>query len=1086
MTPPTPQGTSKAQQGQGGHFFNGKTILLLGSGALKIGEAGEFDYSGSQAIKAFKEEGAKVILVNPNIATNQTSWGLADCVYFLPVTPEFVERIIEKEKPDAISLSFGGQTALNCGVALEDSGVLKKHKLQVLGTSVESIKNTEDRAKFNKQLTDIDIHMPASFACEDEKEAVSAAAKIGFPVIVRGAFALGGKGSGRAKNESELIDLLKVAFVESPQILVEEDLTGWKEIEYEVVRDRADNCITVCNMENVDPLGIHTGESIVIAPSQTLDNTDYQKLRSISLKVIRYLEIIGECNIQFAYDTKSREYRVIEVNARLSRSSALASKATGYPLAFIAAKLALDYTLPELTNAITKVTCADFEPSLDYVAIKIPRWDLQKFRLVSDQVTSEMKSVGEVMALGRTFEEALQKAIRMLNIGAEGLFSSQFEFKDLEEESTRPTPRRIFAIAEALKRGMKPEDIHKRTGMDMWFLKSINACAKIADKLSKVKVVDPELLLEAKKAGFSDRAIAKLNANDPEKIRSKRIENGISPVIKQVDTLAGEFPAQTNYLYMTYHGTEHDVDFASNSKDSKRAIVIGGGPYSIGSSVEFDWCCVQAAHELQRQGYEVAMINSNPETVSTDYDECDQLFFEELSDERVRDIVEMFKPEGIVVSMGGQIPNSLAFRLSEAGLPIMGTAPENIDKAEDRHKFSSLLDELKVDQPEWKEFSDLNAAKDFAEQVGYPVIVRPSYVLSGASMAVVHSDQNLESYVSEAAFINKESPIVVSKFELGAKEIEFDGVAQGGKVLLYAISEHIENAGVHSGDATIVLPPQRVNLETLRRVKGIAKKIAKGLSISGPFNIQFLARSNRLKVIECNLRASRSFPFASKVTGENFITLATKALLGKAPLDKRYQTVDLDHVGVKAAQFSFSRLKGADPRLGVEMASTGEVACFGNDVEEALMTALIAVGFKIPRKNILLTIGNVEDKVDMFSAVKELVKRGYAFYATKNTHAFLESRGIPSVLLHKISEQRSPNIKEYLEKKRLDLVVNIPTHSSGDEQTDGYYIRRIATDQGIPLITNVQLAKRVCESLGQIEEIDKLPLMKWPELLEEK
>ena len=1085
MTSPTPQGASKAHQGQGGHFFNERTILLLGSGALKIGEAGEFDYSGSQAIKAFKEEGAKVILVNPNIATNQTSWGLADCVYFLPVTPAFVERIIEKEKPDAISLSFGGQTALNCGVALEDSGVLKKHNLQVLGTPVESIKNTEDRAKFNRQLTDIDIQMPASFAVESKEEAMAAAGKIGFPVIVRGAFALGGKGSGRAKDERELEELINIAFVESPQILVEEDLTGWKEIEYEVVRDNADNCITVCNMENVDPLGIHTGESIVIAPSQTLDNTDYQKLRSISLKVIRYLGIIGECNIQFAYDTKSREYRVIEVNARLSRSSALASKATGYPLAFIAAKLALGYALPELTNAITKVTCADFEPSLDYVAIKIPRWDLQKFRLVSDQVTSEMKSVGEVMALGRTFEEALQKAIRMLNIGAEGLFSSQFEFKDLEEESTRPTPRRIFAIAEALKKGMKSEDIHARTEMDMWFLERINACAKIANKISKVKVVDPELLLEAKKSGFSDRAIAQLNKNDPEKIRSQRIENSIAPVIKQVDTLAGEFPAQTNYLYMTYHGTEHDVDFSEKS-EAKRAIVIGGGPYSIGSSVEFDWCCVQAAHELQRQGYEVAMINSNPETVSTDYDECDQLFFEELSDERVKDIVEIFKPEGIVVSMGGQIPNSLAPKLAQAHLPIMGTAPENIDKAEDRHKFSSLLDELDVDQPEWKEFSDLSAARDFSAQVGYPVIVRPSYVLSGASMAVVHSDKDLESYVSEAAFINKESPIVVSKFELGAKEIELDGVAQGGKVLLYAISEHIENAGVHSGDATIVLPPQRVNLETLRRVKGIAKKIAKGLSISGPFNIQFLARSNRLKVIECNLRASRSFPFASKVTGENFITLATKALLGIAPLEKRYQTVDLDHVGVKAAQFSFSRLKGADPRLGVEMASTGEVACFGNDVEEALMSALIAVGFKIPRKNILLTIGSVEDKVDMLSAVKELVKKGYAFYATKNTHAFLESRGIPSVLLHKISEQRSPNIKEYLEKKRLDLVINIPTHSSGDEQTDGYFIRRIATDQGIPLITNVQLAKRVCESLGQIKEIDKLPLMKWPELLEEK
>ncbi|MFH1671030.1 MAG: carbamoyl-phosphate synthase (glutamine-hydrolyzing) large subunit, partial [Patescibacteria group bacterium] len=1072
-------------------YKNGKrrqTILLLGSGALKIGEAGEFDYSGSQAIKALKEEGARVVLVNPNIATNQTSWGLADCVYFLPVNSAFVEKVIEKEKPDAISLSFGGQTALNCGLELEKLGILKKHNITVLGTPVESIRNTEDRALFNNQLKSIDVSVPQSRACEDEQEAMSAAQEIGFPVIVRGAFALGGKGSGRAKDSEELRSICKIAFVESPQILVEEDLTGWKEIEYEVVRDNADNCITVCNMENVDPLGIHTGESIVIAPSQTLDNTDYQMLRSISLKVIRHLGIIGECNIQFALDPLSRDYRVIEVNARLSRSSALASKATGYPLAFIAAKLSLGYTLPELSNAITEVTCADFEPSLDYVAVKIPRWDLQKFRLVSDQVTSEMKSVGEVMALGRTFEEALQKAIRMLNIGAEGLYPNPFEFTDIKNESVLPTPRRIFAIVEALKGTLTTKEINELTGIDLWFLERIQSCTDLALQLEKAKSLSPELLRSAKRSGFSDRAIASLMKTDPEKIRTQRIAENIVPFIKQVDTLAGEFPAQTNYLYMTYHGTEHDVNFeepkrtsepfdsAQDRQANKRAIVIGGGPYSIGSSVEFDWCCVQAAHELQKQNFEVTMINSNPETVSTDYDECDLLFFEELSEERVRDISDLLKPDGIVVSMGGQIPNSLAPKLHKAKLPILGTSPDDIDRAEDRHKFSSLLDELGIDQPEWKEFADITSARTFAKQVGYPVIVRPSYVLSGASMAVVHSDEDLEAYVTQSAFINKEAPIVVSKFEQGAKEIEFDGVAQDGQVLLYAISEHVENAGVHSGDATIVLPPQRVNLETLRRVKVIAKGIAKGLHISGPFNIQYLARSNHLKVIECNLRASRSFPFASKVTGVNFITLATQALLHKAPTDKQYQTVDLDHVGVKAAQFSFSRLKGADPRLGVEMASTGEVACFGRNAEEALLKALIAVGFKLPKKNILVTIGRIEDKVDMLPAIEKLRDHGFAFFATNNTHGFLESRGIPSALLHKVSEPRSPNIREYLEKKRIDLVINIPTHSGNADQTDGYYIRRIATDHGIPLITNVQLAKRVIEALTIIETPEDLPL----------
>ncbi|MDD4628213.1 MAG: carbamoyl-phosphate synthase (glutamine-hydrolyzing) large subunit [Candidatus Peribacteraceae bacterium] len=1087
-------GPGGPQQGTGSCFpkpgaaegrMHGKTILLLGSGALKIGEAGEFDYSGSQAIKAFKEEGARIVLVNPNIATNQTSWNLADRVYFVPVTPAFVERVIAGEKPDAIALSFGGQTALNCGVALHDNGVLKKFEMEVLGTPVESIRKTEDRALFNAELKSIEVDVPHSYACETLNEALKAAGELNYPVIIRGAFALGGKGSGRAMNENELKELCKIAFVESPQVLVEEDLTGWKEIEYEVVRDAADNCITVCNMENVDPLGIHTGESIVIAPSQTLDNEDYQMLRSIALKVIRHLKIVGECNIQYALDPRSRKYRVIEVNARLSRSSALASKATGYPLAFVAAKLALGYTLPKLKNAITQVTCADFEPSLDYVAVKMPRWDLQKFRHVSERVTSEMKSVGEVMALGRTFEEALQKAIRMLNIGEEGLATTSMKFKDLVSELKRPTPRRLFALTEALSGEWTIGEASIATGIDRWFLERIKACTTVATEVRQTRTkgnLNESLLRKAKRMGFSDKAVALLADAKQEDIRTERIRMGITPFIRQIDTLAGEFPAQTNYLYLTYHGSEHDAVFPSHAS---RAIVLGSGPYSIGSSVEFDWCCVQAAHELQRQGYEVLMINSNPETVSTDYDECDSLFFDELTEERVRDIADLSTPTGVVVSMGGQIPNSLSPKLAAAGLPIMGTSPKDIDRAEDRHKFSTLLDELKIDQPEWKQFSELSTATAFADSVGYPVIVRPSYVLSGASMAVVHSKDDLEDYVQLSAFVNKESPIVISKFEVGAKEIEFDGVAQNGKLLLYAISEHVENAGVHSGDATIVLPPQRVNLETLRRIKFIAKSIAQGLAISGPFNLQLLAKENRLKVIECNLRASRSFPFASKVTGENFITLATQALIGKAPPDKRYQTLDLDHVGVKAAQFSFSRLKGADPRLGVEMASTGEVACFGDNAEQALLLALLAVGFRLPKKNILITVGRLEDKLDLFPPLKVLHEKKFAIFATQRTHEFLESRNLPSVLLHKVSEPRSPNIREYLEQKRIDLVVNIPTHSGTSEQTDGYFIRRLATDHGIPLMTNVQLVKRFVEAIAR-EDTENLPLLKWPELLAER
>lgn len=1075
---------SNAPTGGKDSFSEIKTILLLGSGALKIGEAGEFDYSGSQAIKAFKEEGKRVVLINPNIATNQTSWGLADTVYFVPVTPAFVEEVIKKEKPDAISVSFGGQTALNCGMKLDESGILRQYNVTILGTPIDSVRKTEDRAAFNAELRTIDVSVPRSFACATVDEGIKAAEQINFPVIVRGSFALGGKGSGRASNMDELKELLGTSYVESSTVLVEEDLTGWKELEYEIVRDSADNCITVCNMENVDPLGVHTGESIVVAPSQTLDNTDHQMLRSLAHKVIRHFGIVGECNIQFALDPKSRRYRVIEVNARLSRSSALASKATGYPLAFVAAKLALGYTLPSIRNAITKVTCADFEPALDYVAVKIPRWDLQKFRHVSDQVTSEMKSVGEVMALGRTFEEALQKALRMLNIGADGLYPIPFPFDNLTQEVKRPTPRRMFAVAKALAGEWSVEEVNIATGIDRWFLDRIKSCADLLKALVKESAggtIDPVLLRQLKKAGFSDVSIAKTANSSAEKIRELRKENGIVPVVKQIDTLAGEFPAQTNYLYLTYHGTEHDVVFTGGGKP--RAIVLGGGPYSIGSSVEFDWCCVQTVHEFQKQGYEVAMINSNPETVSTDYDECDLLFFEQLTEERVRDIADLIQPEGIVVSMGGQIPNSLAPKLAKAGLKIIGTDPADIDRAEDRNKFGALLDTLEVDQPEWKEFTDYDSALSFARSVSFPVIVRPSYVLSGAAMAVVHSEDDLQSFLDQAALVGKDAPVVISKFEVNAKEIEFDGVAQNGELLLYAISEHVENAGVHSGDATLVLPPQRVHIETIRKLKVIAKKIAKGLNISGPFNIQFLARDNKLKVIECNLRASRSFPFASKVTGENFAVLAAKALLGKAPTGIQYQTLDLDHVGVKAAQFSFSRLKGADPRLGVEMVSTGEVACFGESAEQALLIALLAVGFKIPQKNIILTIGRLEDKVSLLPTIQALHEMGFTLYATLNTHEFLKARNIPSVMLHKVSEPRSPNIKEYLENRRADLVVNIPMHESTQEQTDGYFMRRLSTDRGIPLITNVQLLKRIVEAL-QTEKPDQLPTMAWPQLLE--
>ena len=1022
-----------------------KKILLLGSGALKIGEAGEFDYSGSQAIKAFKEEGAKVILINPNIATNQTSKGLADKIYFLPVTPYFVEQVIKKEKPDAIALSFGGQTALNCGVALFEGGILKKHRVKVLGTPVKSIQLTEDRQLFKDTLNEIGIISPKSVACTTTEQTKKAAQKIGYPVMIRAAFALGGLGSGVAKNPKELNTVIKKAFAASPQVLIEEYLKGWKEIEYEVVRDSKDNCITVCNMENFDPLGIHTGESIVIAPSQTLTNHEYQKLRNIAIKVIRHLGIVGECNIQYALDPKSDDYRVIEVNARLSRSSALASKATGYPLAYVAAKLGLGFGLTELRNAVTQKTSACFEPALDYVALKIPRWDLNKFRKVSEEITTEMKSVGEVMALGRNFEEVLQKGLRMIQIGAYGLEPDMFEFKNLEEAIEIPTPRRPFALAQAIDKGYSVEKLYKLTGIDPWFLHKIKNIRKVAKKVKKAKTltnISEDLMRTTKKAGFSDKQIARILKDHEYKVREYRKKLGVIPVVKQIDTLAAEFPARTNYLYLTYWGDKNDINHKSQitNHKSKKAIVLGSGPYCIGSSVEFDWCCVNAVKTLHKKGYESIMINYTPETGSTDFDECDKLYFDELSLERVLDI----------------------------------------DRAESRDKFSALLDELKVDQPEWKAFTKIEDAYKFADRVGYPVLVRPSYVLSGAAMSVAHTHEELQDFLGKAVRVNTEAPVVISKFMVGAREIEMDAVASKGKVIIYAISEHVEDAGVHSGDATIVLPPQRTYLETLRRVKKIGKSIAKSLKITGPFNIQFLAKDNRIKVIECNLRASRSFPFVSKVTKYNFIEIATKAMVGDVDKKARYQTVDLDYVGVKFPQFSFPRLKGADPVLGVEMASTGEVACFGNDLESAFLKSYLAVGYKIPKKNILLSIGQMKDKIGMLETCRLLSKLKYNLFATKGTANFLKENNIKVTKLHKVSTKKSPNISEYVKNGKIDLAIVIPTKYAHDEVTDGYHIRRNAVDQNIPLLTNVQFAKALIRSIEKYK-IEDLEIKDWEE-----
>ena len=1061
-----------------------KKVLVLGSGSLKIGEAGEFDYSGSQCLKALREEGIETILVNPNIATIQTSEGMADKIYFLPVTPYFVEKVIEKENPDGIMLAFGGQTALNCGVALANSGVFEKHNVRVLGTQIDAIKNTEDRELFVKKLNEIKVKTPESEAVNTVEQAVEVAKKLRYPVMLRVAYALGGQGSGVALGEVELINKAKRALAYSSQVLVEKYLGGWKEIEYEVVRDSYDNCITVCNMENFDPMGIHTGESIVVEPSQTLTNNEYHKLRGIAIKVIRHLGIVGECNIQYALDSFSEDYRVIEVNARLSRSSALASKATGYPLAFIAAKLALGYSLVELENMITKATKSCFEPALDYIVVKIPRWDLQKFKHVSLEIGSEMKSVGEVMAIGRKFEEVIQKAIRMLSIGLHGLVGNNLKFDDVENELSKPTDKRLLVIVEAIKQGIPVEKIHELTKIDKWFLCKIKNVVETESALLKYNIDDvpAELLKISKQAGFSDFQIAKILFNDNKgmeqkmlQVRNLRKKYGILPSVKQIDTLAAEYPAKTNYLYLTYNGDEDDIEF--NQKNN--IIVLGSGAYRIGSSVEFDWCCVNVVFTLKKLGYSTIMINYNPETVSTDYDVCDGLYFDELSLERVLDIYEKENPIGMVISAGGQIPNNLAMKLHRQNVKILGTSPLGIDNAENRNKFSALLDSLSVDQPEWAEAKSIEEAHKFAEKVKYPVLIRPSYVLSGAAMSVASDKKELEMYLQKAAGVSKEHPVVISKFIANAKEIEIDAVAQNGNVVIYAISEHIENAGVHSGDATMVLPPQYTYLETIKKIKEATKKIAKALKITGPFNIQFIAKDNQIRVIECNLRASRSFPFVSKVTKYNFIELATKAMLG-IDISGKYNTLDLGYVGVKAPQFSFSRLHGADPVLSVEMASTGEVACLGNDVNEAFLKSLLSVGFVIPKSNVLLSTGPVKNKAYLLESVKKLTELGFRLYATEGTSKFLEENGVKTEILHWPLDKKEPNALTYLQERKIDLVINIPKSLEEEELTNDYIIRRKAVDFNIPLLTNAQIAKLFIESIYN-KKMEDLEVKSWGE-----
>ena len=1056
-------------------------VILLGSGALKIGEAGEFDYSGSQALKALKEEGVYTVLINPNIATIQTSENIADKVYLLPVTPEYVEEVIKKERPQGILLAFGGQTALNCGVKLYQSGVLEKYGVRVLGTPVQAIIDTEDREKFVEKLDEIDVRTIKSEAVTSVSEAKRVAHELGYPVIIRAAYTLGGLGSGFCDNDEELDALANKAFSYSPQILVEKSLKGWKEVEYEVVRDRYDNCITVCNMENFDPLGIHTGESIVVAPSQTLSNAEYHKLRKLAIQIIRHIGIVGECNVQYALDPHSEDYRVIEVNARLSRSSALASKATGYPLAFIAAKLGLGYGLHELKNNVTKSTTACFEPALDYIVCKIPRWDLGKFKGVSRELGSSMKSVGEVMAIGRNFEEVIQKGLRMIGQGMHGFVANkEFEVNDIDAALSHPTDKRIFVIAHALKKGYTVERIHELTRIDRWFLEKLENIIRIENELEQhnnIANVPDDLLLEAKQRGFSDFQLARMVSKSTAKnieadmltIRKYRKMRGITPYVKQIDTLAAEYPAMTNYLYVTYNGTSHDIEFAH---DKRSVIVLGSGAYRIGSSVEFDWCSVNALNTIRRQGLRSVMINYNPETVSTDYDTCDRLYFDELTLERVLDITDLETPKGVIVSTGGQIPNNLALRLQNEHVPILGTSAEDIDHAEDRHKFSAMLDRIGVDQPRWRELTTMDDIYRFVDEVGFPVLIRPSYVLSGAAMNVVSNRSELEHFLTLATSVSKQYPVVVTEFIEHAKEVEIDAVAKDGEVLIYAISEHVEFAGVHSGDATMVFPPQKMYVETMRRIKKISREVARMLNISGPFNMQLMAKDNEIKVIECNLRASRSFPFVSKVLKVNFIDIATKVMLGVDPEVPHKSAFELDYVGIKAPQFSFSRLQKADPVLGVEMASTGEVGCLGEDFHEAILKAMLSVGYTIPRKNILLSTGDSRSKMDMLSAAKALQAKGYDIFATRGTAVFLETNGVHATVLHWPDQDEQPNTLTYIKEKKIDLVVNIPKNLSKDELNNDYTIRRSAIDFNIPLITNARLASAFINAFCRLSKED--------------
>ena len=1070
---------------------NIKKVLLLGSGALKIGEAGEFDYSGSQALKALKEEGIETVLINPNIATVQTSEGVADKIYFLPVTPYFVEKVIDKERPDGVLLSFGGQTALNCGVALYQGGVFEKYGVQVLGTPVQAIMDTEDRELFVKKLDEINVKTIKSEACENIEQARQAARDLGYPVIIRAAYALGGLGSGFCDNEEELNVLAEKAFSFSPQVLVEKSLKGWKEVEYEVVRDRFDNCITVCNMENFDPLGIHTGESIVIAPSQTLTNSEYHKLRELAIRIIRHIGIVGECNVQYAFDPESEDYRVIEVNARLSRSSALASKATGYPLAFVAAKLGLGYGLFDLKNSVTKTTSAFFEPALDYVVCKIPRWDLGKFHGVDRELGSSMKSVGEVMAIGRTFEEAIQKGLRMIGQGMHGFVENkELVIADIDKALREPTDKRIFVISKAMRAGYTVDQIHDLTKIDKWFLYKLENIMQTSKELHEwgnnhiqLSELPKELLYKAKRQGFSDFQVARAIGYQGEMedgilaVRAYRKAIGVLPVVKQIDTLAAEYPAQTNYLYLTYSGVANDVHYLG---DHKSIVVLGSGAYRIGSSVEFDWCGVQALNTIREEGYRSVMINYNPETVSTDYDMCDRLYFDELTFERVMDILDLENPHGVIVSTGGQIPNNLAMRLDVQKVNILGTSAKSIDNAEDRDKFSAMLDRIGVDQPEWSALTSMDDINAFIQKVGFPVLVRPSYVLSGAAMNVCSNQDELERFLQLAANVSKKHPVVVSQFIEHAKEVEMDAVAQNGEIIVYAISEHIEFAGVHSGDATIQFPPQKLYVETVRRIKRISRQIAKELNISGPFNIQFLARDNDIKVIECNLRASRSFPFVSKVLKINFIELATKVMLG-LPVEKPEKNLfELDYVGIKASQFSFNRLQKADPVLGVDMASTGEVGCLGDDTSCAILKAMLSVGYRIPEKNILLSTGSTKQKVDMLQASRALKAKGYNLYATGGTSKFLTENGIENTRVYWPSEEGHPQALEMLHKKEIDMVVNIPRDLSVGELTNGYKIRRAAIDLNIPLITNARLASAFINAFCSMS-IDDIAIKSWDE-----